>query len=104
MTALSLAATEYGEGPPLAILHGLFGAGQNWAAIARGLAAHRRVIALDLRNHGASPWADAMDYAEMADDVCTTMQAGGHRRFALLGHSLGGKVAMMAALSDAAAV
>jgi esterase len=98
MTALSLNAVEYGSGPPLAILHGLFGSGRNWAAIAQRLAERRRVIALDLRNHGASPWADSMNYAEMAHDVRHTLHVLGHRRFALLGHSMGGKVAMIAAL------
>jgi len=104
MTALSLAATEYGEGPPLAILHGLFGSGRNWAGIAQRLAAHHRVIALDLRNHGASPWADSMDYADMAEDVRASLRTLGHRRFALLGHSMGGKVAMVAALRHGDAV
>src|SRR5882672_2486298 len=97
---LRLAAAEHGEGPPLAILHGLFGSGRNWASIAGRLAAHHRDIALDLRNHGASPWADTMDYPEMAEDVRATLRALGHRRFALLGHSMGGKVAMVAALQD----
>src|SRR5438094_10230080 len=82
--SVRLAATEYGEGPPLAILHGLFGSGRNWASIAGRLAAHHRVIALDLRNHGASPWADTMDYADMAEDVRAALCARGHRRFALL--------------------
>jgi pimeloyl-ACP methyl ester carboxylesterase len=99
-----LATAEYGAGPPLAILHGLFGSGRNWASMAQRLGAHHRVIALDLRNHGASPWADAMDYREMADDVQATMQARGYERFALLGHSLGGKVAMTAALENSVAV
>ena len=98
---LRLAAVEYGNGPVLAILHGLFGAGRNWATIAQRLAARRRVIALDLRNHGASPWAEAMDYDQMADDVRATLQALGHRRFGLIGHSMGGKAAMMAALRHA---
>jgi esterase len=101
---VSLAATEYGEGKPVAILHGLFGAGRNWAGIARKLARRRRVVALDLRNHGSSPWAATMDYAEMADDVRAAMAARGHRRYALIGHSMGGKAAMMAALRDADAV
>lgn len=97
--AVRLAVAEYGDGSPLAILHGLFGGSRNWATIARSLAAHHRVIALDLRNHGASPWADTMDYAEIAADVRTTLHALGHRRFALLGHSIGGKAAMIAALA-----
>ena len=99
-----LAAVEGGAGPPLAILHGLFGSGRNWASIAQRLAEHHRVIAIDLRNHGASPWAETMDYREMADDVRSTLRGRGHDRFSLLGHSLGGKVAMVAALEDGAAI
>src|SRR6202021_1669604 len=91
-----LAATEYGAGPPVVILHGLFGAARNWAGIARRLAQQYRVIALDLRNHGASPWAPAMGYAEMAEDVRAAMRKRGHPRYALIGHSLGGKGAMTA--------
>jgi len=102
--AVSLTATEYGDGAPVAILHGLFGAGRNWANIARRLASRHRVIAFDLRNHGASPWADTMGYAEMEEDVRSAMLARGHRRYALIGHSMGGKVAMAAALADADAV
>lgn len=101
---VALAATEYGEGEPVAILHGLFGAGRNWSTIAQRLAARQRVIALDLRNHGASPWAETMDYLEMAEDVRAAMLARGHRRYALIGHSMGGKVAMVAALTDPNAV
>ena len=99
-----LAAVEGGAGPPLAILHGLFGSGRNWASIAQRLAERHRVIAIDLRNHGASPWAETMDYREMADDVRSTLRGRGHDRFSLLGHSLGGKVAMVAALEDGAAI
>lgn len=100
-----LAATEYGPeeetgAPPLAILHGLFGSGRNWASIAQRLAAHRRVIAFDLRNHGASAWAGGMQYGEMAEDVLAMLQERGWRRAALLGHSMGGKAAMLAALRD----
>lgn len=94
-----LAAVESGSGPALAILHGLFGAGRNWAGIARRLAAGHRVIALDLRNHGASPWAETMDYAELAEDVHETLQTLGCRRFALIGHSMGGKTAIVEALA-----
>jgi pimeloyl-ACP methyl ester carboxylesterase len=96
---VALATAEYGEGTPVAILHGLFGSARNWAGIARRLAQHYRVIAFDLRNHGASPWADTMGYAEMAGDVRVAMSARGHRDFALIGHSMGGKAAMEAALA-----
>jgi len=99
-----LKAEEYGDGEPVAILHGLFGSARNWATIARHLATTYRVIAFDLRNHGGSPWADAMDYREMAEDVCAAMQARGYKRYALVGHSMGGKVAMAAALTEPQAV
>lgn len=97
--AIQLAVTEYGAGEPVAILHGLLGAGRNWAGIARRLGEQRRVLAFDLRNHGSSPWAATMHYAEMAGDVRASMGARGHCRYALIGHSLGGKVAMTAALA-----
>jgi pimeloyl-ACP methyl ester carboxylesterase len=93
--SLKLATTVYGAGRPVAILHGLFGSGRNWATIAQRLAARHRVLALDLRNHGNSPWADTMSYAEMAEDVRGTL--GG--KATLIGHSMGGKAAMVAALA-----
>ncbi|WP_119460430.1 alpha/beta fold hydrolase [Rhodospirillaceae bacterium SYSU D60014] len=96
--AVALAAVEQGAGPPVVILHGLFGAGRNWTMIAKRLAATHRVYALDLRNHGASPWADSMRYAEMAEDVRAFLQQHGMDRATLLGHSMGGKVAMLTAL------
>ena len=99
-----LAATEYGDGKPVAILHGLFGAGRNWTGIARSLASSYRVVVFDLRNHGASPWAETMAYADMAEDVRAAMSARGYPRYALVGHSMGGKVAMLAALLGGGAV
>jgi pimeloyl-ACP methyl ester carboxylesterase len=99
-----LAAAEYGAGPPVAILHGLYGSARNWAGIARRLAQDFRVIAFDLRNHGASPWAPTMDYPEMAEDLRAAMRTRGHRHYALIGHSMGGKVAMIAALTGKAEI
>ena len=102
--SLSLAASESGAGPPVAILHGLFGSARNWASIAQRLSARHRVVAFDLRNHGASPWADTMGYAEMATDVLNALADRGVRRAALIGHSMGGKAAMTAALTAPDAV
>ncbi len=93
-----LHATEQGAGLPVALMHGLFGQGRNLGAVARALAAGRRVVSLDLRNHGRSPHADAMDYPAMAADVGETLAALEALPAALLGHSMGGKVAMTAAL------
>ena len=90
-----------GEGPPVTLLHGLFGAAPNLGAVARHLAPNYRVISLDLRNHGASPHAPTMRYAEMAADVRETLQSLGVWPAALIGHSMGGKVAMRLALEAA---
>ena len=67
--ALQLAFEDTGTGPPVVVLHGLFGSSANWRSVARALAPHHRVLCVDLRNHGQSQWADSMDYAAMADDV-----------------------------------
>jgi pimeloyl-ACP methyl ester carboxylesterase len=96
--ALDLAFEATGDGPPVVILHGLFGSGSNWRRAARELAGSHRVIAVDLRNHGASPWADSMSYLEMADDVLRLIEREDLSRPAVLGHSMGGKVAMALAL------
>ena len=88
-----------GASPPLVVLHGLFGAARNWGAISRRLSARHRVLAMDLRNHGASPRAAAMDYASMAGDVAETMEAAGAAPAAVLGHSMGGKASMALALT-----
>jgi pimeloyl-ACP methyl ester carboxylesterase len=94
-----LAVTEAGAGTPLVLLHGLFGAGQNWGGIRSVLARRFRVLTPDLRNHGASPRAPDMAYAAMAEDVVAVLDAAGIDRAAVLGHSMGGKVAMALALA-----
>jgi pimeloyl-ACP methyl ester carboxylesterase len=87
-----------GEGPPIVLLHGLFGRARNLAIVARGLAASHRVVSLDLRNHGDSAHAPGMSYPEQAGDVLETLSALGLACVDLLGHSMGGKVAMACAL------
>jgi len=85
-------------GPPLVLLHGLFGQAANFGRVQRALARAHRVIALDLRNHGGSPHAQSMTYPDLADDVLETLACLDASPAALLGHSMGGKVAMAAAL------
>jgi pimeloyl-ACP methyl ester carboxylesterase len=104
MAAVALAAAEYGSGPPLLILHGLFGSGRNWSSLAQRLAASHQVFALDARNHGASPWPDSMSYADMTEDVQAFQAARGLGRAAVIGHSMGGKTAMLWALHHPTAV
>jgi len=101
---MRLHAVEAGEGPTLVLLHGLFGSAQNFGGIQRRLADGFRVIAIDLRNHGASPHAPDMSYPAMAADVLETLRAGHALPCMLVGHSMGGKVAMRAALDDPAAI
>ena len=96
--ALNLICETVGSGPPLVVLHGLFGSGHNWRGVARQLAASHTVHSVDLRNHGASPWADSMDYAAMADDVLQLMDRLDLPRSSVMGHSMGGKTAMALAL------
>lgn len=95
---VELACLETGEGAPLVVLHGLFGSSRNWQGVARKLGDRWKTHALDLRNHGASPWADSMSYPEMAEDVRAFMLARGLEGAAVLGHSMGGKTAMTLAL------
>ncbi len=99
---LALHGRKYGgsgapDARPLLILHGLFGSAANWRSVAGRFAAGREVFCLDLRNHGRSPWHDAMDYAALAADVARFIADHQLHRPALLGHSMGGKTAMMLA-------
>ncbi|WP_290651254.1 alpha/beta fold hydrolase [Aquisalimonas sp.] len=87
-----------GSGPPIVILHGLFGSGTNWNRIARDLAADHQVVVMDLPNHGQSPHWATMDYPDMARAVAETQDHYGIPPATVIGHSMGGKVAMTLAL------
>ncbi len=89
--------------PPVLIVHGLFGAGRNWGVIAKRLAEERRVVTVDMRNHGASFRADSQSYPEMAGDLAEVVEGIGGRAD-LIGHSMGGKAAMVLALDRPALV
>jgi esterase len=104
-TAMKLHAIEAGQGdPPLVLLHGLFGSARNFGSVQREFATSRRTVALDLRNHGSSPHDADMRYASMAADVLQTLDAMSALPANLLGHSMGGKAAMQAALTQPDAV
>jgi esterase len=81
-----------GEGVPLVVIHGLFGSADNWRSHVKAWQATRRVIAVDLRNHGRSPHASGMGYDAMAKDVIALLDRLDAPRAHLLGHSMGGKV------------
>jgi esterase len=88
----------YGEGPPLIILHGLYGSSDNWVSIARKLADKFYVILPDLRNHGQSPHSPVHTYETMRNDVHELFVDLNLRKCFLAGHSMGGKVAAAFAL------
>lgn len=92
---------EFGEDraePPVILLHGLLGSLVNWQRIARSLSATRRVIVPDLRNHGRSPHDHDVSYTAMADDVLELLDDLQLAEATLVGHSMGGKTAMVLAL------
>jgi pimeloyl-ACP methyl ester carboxylesterase len=97
---MRLNVIESGHGPPVVLLHGLFGSARNFGTVQRALAPLHRVAAMDARNHGASFHALGMRYVALADDVMDTMDSLGIDRAAVIGHSMGGKMAMVMALLD----
>jgi esterase len=93
-----------GEGLSLIILHGLLGSADNWRSMSRRLGAYYEVFALDLRNHGRSPHSEIFDYNVMVADLREFMKQEALRSIMLLGHSMGGKVAMQFAIEYSAEV
>lgn len=85
---------ENSSAPALVILHGLLGASRNWLTIGKALQDRYDVHAVDLRNHGLSPHSDAMRWAELTDDLQAYLDEHGLNDVILMGHSLGGKIAM----------
>ena len=97
MTAVDLvrAAHGGGAGAPLLIAHGLFGSARNWGAVAKRLSDSRPVTAVDMRNHGTSPRAPTNSYTDMAADLAAAIETPSD----VIGHSMGGKAAIVLALS-----
>jgi len=92
-----LHTTTYGErGSLVAFCHGLFGQGKNWTQIGKVLTADHRVLLVDMPHHGRSAWAEEFDYLDAADQVAGLLD--GDDPVALVGHSMGGKIAMLVAL------
>src|SRR3954451_13080280 len=98
-----LHTTSLGErGPLVAFCHGLFGQGKNWTTIAKAVAEDHRVLLVDMPHHGRSAWNDTFDYLDVADDVAELFTEDDP--VALVGHSMGGKAAMVLALRHPALV
>ncbi len=101
MQVVDLYFEEFGSAleQPLIILHGFFASSRNWRQVAEKLSAHFHVYVLDLRNHGASPHHPMMDYPSMTADLLHFMDSHQLTGASLLGHSMGGKIAMWFALN-----
>jgi pimeloyl-ACP methyl ester carboxylesterase len=97
---MKLHAERLGDGPPLIVLHGLLGSGDNWLGLAKNWAQAHTVILPDLRNHGRSPHAEATSVDLMAADIGELLTDHGFSQATVLGHSLGGKVAMRLAMDS----
>jgi len=97
---MKLSYKEVGNGKPLIILHGLFGSSDNWISIARKLGESRKVFILDQRNHGDSPHSNEFNYQVMANDLKEFIEDHSIENFDLIGHSLGGKTAMLFATQN----
>lgn len=95
---MKLHVEKLGDGPPLIVLHGLLGSGDNWLGLAKNWAPLYTILAPDLRNHGRSPHSAQTGFADMAQDVAELIYEHGFTEATVLGHSLGGKVAMQLAM------
>jgi esterase len=95
---------EYGTGKPLIILHGLLGTLDNWHTLSRKFASSYRVLAVDLRNHGRSPHSETLTYEAMALDVLELIDNQHISTAYIIGHSMGGKVAMTLACAQPARI
>ncbi|MBB6629244.1 alpha/beta fold hydrolase [Nocardioides sp. KIGAM211] len=101
--AAGLHTTSLGEsGPRVVFCHGLFGQGKNWTRIGKELAVDHRVLLVDMPDHGRSAWNDEFDYVRAADQVADLL--ADDDPVALVGHSMGGKIAMLVALRHPALV
>lgn len=89
---------KLGGGKPIIIMHGLFGASDNWLTVGKKLADHNSVYLLDLRNHGQSPHSDDFSFNGMVEDLLEFRSDHNLENISLVGHSLGGKIAMKYAL------
>lgn len=100
MLNYQLHGKEKDGAPPLVVLHGLLGSLDNWYTFSRSQTDKRSILAADMRNHGGSPHVEGMSYRQMVDDLLELLAALGIANFDLMGHSMGGKVAMALALQQ----
>jgi len=98
---LKLSFRKFGEGKPLIILHGLFGSADNWNTLAKRYSQHFEVFVVDQRNHGLSPHHAIFNYKEVSNDLLKFLEDNYLDNVSIIGHSMGGKVAMQFAAEHA---
>lgn len=91
---------EQGEGTPLIILHGLFGSSDNWLTVTKSLVQNFKIYLVDQRNHGRSPHSEEFNYTVMSKDLLEFVENNGIQEVNIIGHSMGGKVAMKFAVDN----
>lgn len=96
---MELYSSIIGEGSPVLILHGLYGSSDNWITIAKELSQYFCVHSIDLRNHGKSPHSNEHNYTAMAEDIKEYLDSHQLKKADIIGHSMGGKTAMLFALT-----
>lgn len=96
---MNLFYQKLGNGPALFILHGLYGSSDNWMTFARAISEEYTVFLIDLRNHGRSPHYQKHDYFSMSADIKEIVEKENLKKISILGHSMGGKTAMLYAMS-----
>lgn len=99
----SLTHGDASDRPTLLIAHGLFGSARNWGVLAKRLSERGQVVTVDMRNHGQSPWAESHSYTDLAADLAEVIAAHG-APMDVVGHSMGGKAAMLLALAHPGSV
>jgi esterase len=96
---MELAFRKLGQGPPMIILHGLYGSSDNWFTIGKAFASKFEVFLIDQRNHGASPHTKEHNYIVLRNDLYGFMEKHGIEKAVIIGHSMGGKAAMYFAVA-----
>ena len=91
---MNLFFRKFGQGPPLIIIHGLYGSSDNWVTIGKQLSENFEVFLIDQRNHGQSPHSSDHNYSLLKNDLCEFMDQQSIDKAVIIGHSMGGKTAM----------
>ena len=97
---IEMAYKVFGQGQPIIIIHGLYGMSDNWLPFAKRVQSQYRVYLVDVRNHGSSPHTETHTYEDICSDILLFLKNHNIEKATLMGHSMGGKAAMLFALQN----